>query len=264
MDFDLSEWLNLIARWVHVFAGILWIGQTYFFTWLDHNLHSGEGDSVWMVHSGGFYVVGKRTTLGVSPASVRWFRWEAAITWLSGMFLLVLVYYLGGVLVDRDVADISVGAGAAIGVAVLVVGWLLYDFIWLSPLARTEGAAVALCFVLLAGAVYGLTHVFSGRAAYMHVGALLGTVMAANVWVRILPAQRRMIAAVAEEKAPDPALAARAKQRSKHNTFMVVPVVFIMVSNHFPVATYGHAYNWAILLALILLGWGAAHLLRRA
>jgi uncharacterized membrane protein len=170
MDFDLSEWLNLIGRWVHVFAGILWIGQTYFFTWLDHNLHAGEGDSVWMVHSGGFYAVGKRTTLGVSPASVRWFRWEAAITWLSGMFLLVLVYYFGGLLLEAD-SKLSLGTAIAIGVAVLVVGWLLYDFIWLSPLARPEGAAVALCFVLMAGAVYGLTHVFSGRAAYMHVGA---------------------------------------------------------------------------------------------
>ncbi|HSC76993.1 MAG TPA: urate hydroxylase PuuD [Candidatus Acidoferrales bacterium] len=263
MDFDLSEWLNLIARWVHVFAGILWIGQTYFFTWLDHNLHAGEGDSVWMVHSGGFYVVGKRTTLGVSPASVRWFRWEAAITWLSGMFLLVLVYYFGGLLLEAD-SKLSLGTAIGIGVAVLVAGWLVYDLIWISPLARTEGAAVALCFVLLAGAVYGLTHVFSGRAAYMHVGALLGTVMAANVWMRILPAQRRMIAAVAEGKTPDPNLAARAKQRSKHNTFMVVPVIFIMISNHFPIATYGHTYNWGILLVLILLGWGAAYALRRA
>jgi len=263
MDFNLSEWLNLIARWVHVFAGILWIGQTYFFTWLDHTLRAGEADSVWMVHSGGFYVVGKRTTLGVPPASVRWFRWEAAITWLSGMFLLVLVYYLGGALLEAD-AKISLETGVAVGVGTLVVGWLLYDLIWQSPIGKAEGVAVTLCFILLAGAVYGLTHIFSGRAAYMHVGALLGTLMAANVWVRILPAQRRMIAAVAEGKQPDPALAARAKLRSKHNTFMVVPVVFIMISNHFPVATYGDRYNWAILLALILLGWGAAKILRRA
>jgi len=265
MDFDLSEWLNLIARWVHVFAGILWIGQTYFFTWLDHHLHAGKSeasDQVWMVHSGGFYVVGKQKALGVAPDKLRWFRWEAAITWLSGMFLLVLVYYLGGVLVDPDVADISVGTGAAIGVAVLVAGWLVYDLIWLSPLGKAEGAATVLCFVLLVGVAYGLTQVFSGRAAYMHVGALLGTLMAVNVWVRILPAQRRMIA-VKEGREPDPALGAGAKLRSKHNTFMVVPVVFIMVSNHFPVATYGQKYNWAILAALILLGWAAAHILRR-
>ena len=141
MDFDLSEWLNLIARWVHVFAGILWIGQTYFFTWLDHHLRAGktgQPEQVWMVHSGGFYVVGKQKALGVAPERLRWFRWEAAITWLSGMFLLVLVYYLGGVLVDPDVADISVGTGAAIGVAVLVAGWLVYDLIWLSPLGKAE------------------------------------------------------------------------------------------------------------------------------
>ena len=265
MDFDLSEWLNLIARWVHVFAGILWIGQTFFFTWLDHHLHAGKSeasDQVWMVHSGGFYVVGKQKALGVAPDKLRWFRWEAAITWLSGMFLLVLVYYLGGVLVDPDVADISVGTGAAIGVAVLVAGWLVYDLIWLSPLGKAEGAATVLCFVLLVGVAYGLTQVLSGRAAYMHVGALLGTLMAVNVWVRILPAQRQMIA-VKEGREPDPALGAGAKLRSKHNTFMVVPVVFIMVSNHFPVATYGQKYNWAILAALILLGWAAAHILRR-
>ena len=267
MDFNLSEWLNLVARWVHVFAGILWIGQTYFFTWLDHNLRSGEADpspQVWMVHSGGFYVVGKQKALAVSPEKLRWFRWEAAITWLSGMFLLVLVYYMGGALLDADVADISLGTGIAAGVGVLVVGWLLYDFIWQSPIGRVEGVAVVLCFVLLAGATIGLTRLFSGRAAFMHVGALLGTVMAANVWARILPAQRRMIAAVAEGKQPDPALAGRAKLRSKHNTYMVVPVVFIMISNHFPVATYGNRYNWAILLVLILLGWGAARILRRA
>ncbi len=266
MDFNLSEWLNLIARWVHVFAGILWIGQTYFFTWLDHRFSAGDSDpsaQVWMVHSGGFYVVGKQKVLAVSPEKVRWFRWEAAITWLSGMFLLVLVYYMGGALLDAD-AKISLGTGIATGVGVLVVGWLLYDLIWQSPLGRAEGGASALCFVLLAGAVFGLTHIFSGRAAYMQVGALLGTLMTANVWVRILPAQRRMIAALAEGKQPDPALAARAKLRSKHNTFMVVPVVFIMISNHFPVATYGDRYNWAILLVLILLGWGAAKVLRRA
>lgn len=262
MDFDLSEWLNLIARWVHVFAGILWIGQTYFFTWLDHRFRSGGSDSVWMVHSGGFYVVGKEKALGVSPEKLRWFRWEAAITWLSGMFLLVLVYYLGGILLDPDVAGISVGTGASIGVALLVVGWLVYDLIWLSPLGKAEGVATIVCFALLVGVAYGLTKMFSGRAAYMHVGALLGTLMAANVWVRILPPQRQMVAAQ-QGREPDPVLGAGAKLRSKHNTYMVLPVVFIMLSNHFPVATYGQKYNWLVLSVLIVLGWVAAHILRR-
>jgi uncharacterized membrane protein len=265
MDFNLTEWLNLIARWVHVFAGILWIGQTYFFTWLDHHLHAGRSeasDQVWMVHSGGFYVVEKQKALSVAPERLRWFRWEAAITWLSGMFLLVLVYYLGGILVDPDVAAISVAAAAGIGVALLVVGWLIYDLIWLSPLGKAEAAATILCFLLLVGVTFGLTHVFSGRAAYMHVGALLGTLMAANVWLRILPAQRQMVS-VKDGRQPDPALGTGAKLRSKHNTFMVVPVVFIMVSHHFPVATYGQKYNWAILAALILLGGAVARVLRR-
>ncbi|MBI4483449.1 MAG: urate hydroxylase PuuD [Acidobacteria bacterium] len=271
MDFNFSEWLNLGVRWVHVFAGILWIGQTYFFTWLDGRLGAAERDKqdggpakVWLVHSGGFYVVEKHALSQFLPPRLRWFRWEAAITWLSGMVLLVLVYYLGGALVDSDVAEISVGAGVGIGVALLVGGWFVYDLIWQSPLGKAEKSAAALCFLLLVGVTFGLTQVFSGRGAYMHVGALLGTLMAANVWLRILPAQRQLIAAAQAGRQPKSALVARAKLRTKHNTYMVVPVVFVMVSNHFPVATYGHRYNWAILVILILAGWGAAHILRRA
>lgn len=272
MEINFSEWLNLIARWVHVFAGILWVGQTYFFTWLDARLNEEErwgaenakAPQVWMVHSGGFYVVEKQKRLLEQSRKLHWFRWEAALTWLSGMALLVIVYYLGGALTDDSVANISEGTGIFIGLAVLAGGWVVYDLLWLSPLARSEALATAVSFLLLVGAAYGLTHVLSGRAAYMHVGAMMGTFMAANVWMRILPAQRRMIAAAQGGKELDQALAARAKQRSKHNTFMVVPVVFLMISNHYPVATYGHRYNWAILGLMVLAGWGAAKLIRRA
>lgn len=272
MDFSLLEWLNLFVRWFHVFAGILWIGATYYFTWLDGQLRAvekaaagGQGASrVWMVHSGGFYTVEKQKQLGVAPEQVHWFRWEAALTWISGMALMFLVYYFGGALIDRDVANISLWLGIAIGIGVLVFGWAIYDLASLSFLGKSEITFAIFSLVMISALAYGLAHVMSGRAAYMHVGALFGTIMAANVWMRILPAQRKMIAAAASGAKFDMALAARAKLRSKHNTFMAVPVVFIMLSNHFPVATYGNRYNWEILIVLILVGMGAAKLIRRA
>jgi uncharacterized membrane protein len=262
-----TEWLNLIVRWVHVFAGILWVGQTYYFTWLDgqfakQEAAAGAHDQVWMVHSGGFYVVDKKNTLEVDPAQVRWFRWEALTTWVSGIILLTLVYYMGGIMVDDSVANISLARAVLIGTLTMVVGWEIYDRIWLSPLGKSETTGVALCFLLVAGTAYGLCHVLSGRAAYLHVGAMFGTIMFLNVWMRILPAQRKMIAALKDGRQPDASLAARAKSRSKHNTFMAVPVVFIMLSNHFPTATYGTSYNWVILLGLILAGWVAAKIIR--
>jgi uncharacterized membrane protein len=272
MDFSLSEWLNLAVRWIHVFAGILWIGQTYFFTWLDGQLSAAEHSArkenseaqVWMVHSGGFYVVEKQKVPALLPRKLHWFRWEAAVTWLSGIVLLTIVYYMGGVLVDESVAKISVGAGVAIGIGVLIVSWVVYDLMVRSPVGQSETAFAVVSFLLVAAVSYGLSRVLSGRAAYIHVGAMFGTIMAANVWMRILPAQRKMIAALKEGSKPDATLAAQAKLRSKHNTFMVVPVVFIMVSNHFPTASYGNKYNWEILAALILAGWGAAKIIRHA
>src|SRR2546427_5444242 len=263
----ISEWLNFIARWIHVFAGIMWIGTTYYFTWLDARLteeeqavaNTGNTAQVWMVHSGGFYVVEKRKMPDLLSRKLHWFRWEAASTWLSGMLLLVVVYYLGGgALVDRDVSNISVGAAVALGVGLLVVGWLVYDLMMISPLGKNEKAFAVIAYLIVVALTYGLTRALSGRAAYIHVGAMLGTIMAANVWMRILPAQGKMIAAIKEGRQVDQALAAQAKFRSKQNTFMAVPVVFIMISNHFPSATYGDRYNWAILSDLILVGWGAA------
>jgi len=273
LDPTLSEWLNLIFRWVHVFAGIMWVGTTYYFTWLDARLteeekavaNTGNAAQIWMVHSGGFYVVEKRKVPDLVSRTLHWFRWEAGTTWLSGFALLVLVYYIGGgALVDTDVYDISVGAAIAVGVGTLVGGWVIYDLMMLSPLRKNEQAFAAIAYVMIVGVTYGLTRVFSGRAAYIHIGAMLGTIMAANVWMRILPAQKKMIAAINEGRKPDDALSAQAKLCSKQNTFMAVPVVFIMISNHFPGATYGDRYNWAVLSILILLGWIAAKFIRRA
>lgn len=270
LDPNLSEWLNLLARWFHVFAGILWVGTTYYFTWLDARLSEAEasaaaaGDKpqVWMVHSGGFYVVEKQKQPGAQE--LHWFRWEAALTWLSGMVLLVLVYYLGGALVDPDVYDISVPVAVAFSIGLLIVGGIVYDLLIMSPLGKNETAFAVVAYALLVGVAYLLTHVLSGRAAYIHMGALLGTLMVANVWMHILPTQRRMIAATRAGQTPDARLAAQAKLRSKQNTYMVVPVVFTMISNHFPTATYGSRYDWIILSILILVGWVAAKFIRRA
>ncbi|HEX2570015.1 MAG TPA: urate hydroxylase PuuD [Polyangia bacterium] len=271
MDGTWSEWLNLILRWFHVFAGILWIGQTYYFTWLDHRIVEAEAEAVkmaagghpqvWMVHSGGFYIVEKQKVPELLPRKLHWFRWEAAFTWLSGFLLLGLVYYHGGLMVDEMVSNISTSQAILLSVGLLIAGWVVYDLFWLSPLGRSETVGAAICYVLVVGTVYGLSHVFSGRAAYLQLGAMFGTIMAANVWMRILPAQRALIAATKEGKAPDLRLATRAKTRSKHNTFMVMPLVFTMLSNHFP-GTYGSDYRWVVLSVLVLAGWGAAKILR--
>jgi uncharacterized membrane protein len=273
IDPTINEWLNLILRWIHVFAGIMWVGTTYYFTWLDARLTeeekaaiaTGETAQIWMVHSGGFYVVEKRKMPDIMSRTLHWFRWEAGTTWLSGMALLILLFYLGGgALVDQDVSNISVGAAIALGIGVLIGGWLIYDLMMISPLGRNEKLFAVVAYVMIVATAYGLTRVFSGRAAYIHMGAMFGTIMAANVWMRILPAQKKMIAAIKEGRKPDDALSAQAKLRSKQNTFIVVPVVFIMISNHYPGVSYGERYNWAILAVLILLGWGAAKFIRRA
>jgi len=269
----LSEWLNLIFRWVHVFAGIMWVGTTYYFTWLDARLTeeekaaaaTGSPAQIWMVHSGGFYAVEKRKVPDELSRKLHWFRWEAGLTWLSGMLLLILVYYIGGrVMIDTDVADISVAQAVGVGLGVLVVGWLVYDLMVKSPLGKHELVFAGTAYVLIVAETYGLSRLISGRATYMHIGALFGTIMAANVWMRILPAQKKMIAAIKAGRKPDDRLAAQAKFRSKQNTFMAVPLVFLMLSgSHFGGSTTG-GYDWLHLALLIPAGWIAAKFIRRA
>lgn len=258
----LAEWANLLLRWFHVFAGILWIGQTWLFLWMEQRFEDTEenpGGQLFMVHSGGFYVVEKRRGLATLPKTLHSFKWEAALTWLSGLALLVLVYYHGGLLLDYD-SELPLWAAIAVSVGLLPAGGILYDVIWRRAPPRP---AAVLSFAAIVGTAWGLGHVFSARAVYMQIGAMLGTIMTANVWEKIIPAQRNMIEAIRAGRAPDLTLGDRAKECSKHNSFMVVPVVLIMLSNHFPVATYGHRYAWAVLGALTLLGWGAAAVARR-
>ena len=258
MDYNLSEWLNLMVRWFHVFAGILWVGQTFFFTWMDRTLDREK--SLWLVHSGGFYVVQRQKVPEDLPQTLHWFRWEAAMTWLSGMALLIIVYYLGGLMDTQALGGVSISI--FVSFMLLAVAWVVYEALWQSPLGRSESAGAVASFILLVAVTFGLTRVMSGRAAYILVGAILGTFMTTNVWLRILPFQRQMVTAVKKGIPPDMSLGARAKQRTQHNTYMVVPVVFIMISNHFPVATYGNQYNWVVLSVLTIVGWAAAKALR--
>jgi uncharacterized membrane protein len=261
---DIQDWLNLAIRWVHLVVGISWIGNSLYFMWLDASLEKpappreGVEGEVWLLHSGGFYQVAKRKLgPGLVPKTLHWFKWEAGLTWFTGVGLLIVVYYLtGGVyLVDPAVARIGPGQATALCVGVLAVSWLVYDVLWASLGRRRPGAATTISLALLFALVYGLCHVLAGRAAYIHVGAILGTIMVANVWMRIVPAQRNMLAATEAGRDPDPALSREAKRRSSHNSYVTFPVLFTMFSNHFP-GTYGHPLNWLILSLLIVVGVG--------
>ena len=270
MDTLILDWLNLGLRWTHLIAGIGWIGTSLYFMWLDAALirtdppRGGVEGHAWLLHSGGFYLVERRKLPpGQLPSPIHWFKWEAAMTWLTGFPLLVLVYYMtGGVyLVDPAVSSITPGRAVLLGIAALALAWVVYDLVWTSPLARGRGLPAAiLSWALLLAGVFGLTHVLSGRAAFFHTGALLGTIMVANVWMRIVPAQRDLIAAAEAGRTPDETLSRRAKQRSTHNSYVTFPVVFMMLSNHYP-ATYGHPLNWLILWLLIVVGAGARHVM---
>jgi len=261
-----SEWSNLILRWIHVLAGIFWIGQTYYFTKLEGRMRldeeaareTGRNPQVWMVHGGSFSLIDKQTSPKLLPTKLYWFRWEALITWISGFLLLGLLYYSGGLLLDDSVSNIGMGAAVAIGLGTLLIGFTVYEGIWMSPLGRSPVLAATISYLLVVALAYGLTHVISGRAAYIHVGALFGTIMAANVWMRILPASRKMLKAMREGKPVDMTLGERAKGRTIHNTYMTVPLIFLMISNHFPTATYGASYNWLILSVIVLAGAIAA------
>ena len=265
----LHELLDLTFRWVHVIAGIMWIGNSLLFNWLDRNLRpSARGapevyGDIWLLHSGAFYFVEKTSLAGQAmPRPLHWFKWQAYTTWLSGAALLVVVYYAGGraLLTDPMRANITPAAAMTVAIGSIVVGWLVYDVLWRFVAPRSATAAGAASIVALVMIVYALTSLLSGRAAFLHVGALLATIMAGNVAMTIMPSQRVLVEAVTAGRAPDPALPIAAKTRSIHNNYLTFPVIVLMVSNHFP-GIYGHPLSGVLLLVLITIGAAVRHIL---
>lgn len=270
MDSLLIEWIELGVRWLHIIAAIAWIGASFFFMWLDSHLEApdaprrGIEGELWMVHSGGFYRVEKMHVAPETlPRTLHWFKWEAAFTWISGVALLAVAYYFGiGVgAMAPDLEPLGAPGVTVLALVLLAAAWAVYDGLYASALGRTA-AAPALSFALMVALAWGLSEVMNGRAAFIHVGAVLGTLMTANVWVRIIPAQRELVAAKKEDRAPDAALGQSAKQRSVHNNYMTLPVVFLMMSNHFP-STWSHSLNWLVLAILALVGVGVRHYFNR-
>ncbi len=262
MESILSEWINLVLRWTHIVTGIAWIGSSFLFMWLDSHLEKpdpprkGVEGELWMTHSGGFYVVEKMDLAPDEvPRTLHWFKWEAAWTWISGFLLLCLMYYYGAeiYLIDRAVADLSKPEAIAIGIALLAVSWFVYDTLYKSRLRHRGATVECIGFALLILVAYGLTHVFSARGAYVHVGAMLGTIMVANVWMIIIPSQQKLVDATKAGTALDARLAFNAKQRSVHNNYMTLPVIFIMISSHYP-STFGHDFGWAVLIVVFIAG----------
>ena len=262
----MRELLDLALRWIHVIAAIMWIGNSLLYNWLDRSLRpSTDPDNVqgdaWLLHSGGFYYVEKRLRLDTLPQPLHWFKWQAYTTWLSGAALLVVVYYMGGrAMLLGPGATMSHGAAVGTSAAILLGSWLVYEAVWRSPLGRTPAAASALSFALVAAVGFALTQVFSGRAAFLHLGAAMGTLMAANVATAIMPAQRSLVRSVESGGQPDPRLSMAAKARSVHNNYMTFPVVVLMLSSHFP-SFYGHEWNWLVLAVLVLGGAAVRHAL---
>ncbi len=264
---DLRELLDLVFRWMHVIAGIMWIGNSLLWNWLDRNLltaKTGEGSQgeIWLLHSGAFYFMRKDLRGWDRERPLHWFKWQAYTTWLTGAALLVVVYYASGgaLLVDPAVADLSPGTAIAIAVGTIVGAWLVYDFGVARLLTRAGGMGALLGLALVLGVAYALTHLLSGRAAFLHVGAMLGTLMAGNVFRVIMPSQRILVAAAERGEMPDPAPSKRAKERSIHNNYIVFPVIALMLSAHFP-GLYGNRLSWLVLGVLVLAGASVRHIL---
>ena len=263
------ELLNLLGRWVHVIFGIMWIGNSLFFNWMDLSLQPPEKPrenilgELWMLHGGGFFFVEKHAlTPGFIPEPLHWFKYEAYFTWISGFFLLWVVYYMGGgsYLINPEIYPLELSTGIGIGLGLLFFGWLLYDQLWKTNLVDEPEVGAAVSFLLLILIAFGLTQLLGSRAAFLHMGALLGTLMAGNVFFHIIPSQKRMMGAVERNESPDLSWGLNAKYRSKHNNYMTFPLLFTMISNHFP-AIYGHEFNWLILAALFFTSAFIKHLL---
>jgi len=260
------DWLDLIVRWFHIIVGIAWIGTSFYFNWLDSRLDRDLNDEkidgeLWSVHSGGFYHINKLKGPPTKfPKELHWFKWEAYSTWLSGFVLLILVYYLNAesIMIDRNVNDINVLIAIVISLSFLIGSWLIYDYLCKSNLINNSLLFTVSCFLLATLGAYFLTKIYGSRAAYIHVGACLGTIMAVNVFRVIIPSQKNMVNAALSQKEPDLQRGIDAKTRSIHNNYITLPVLFIMISAHFPF-TYGHKYNWLILLIISIIGASVRH-----
>jgi uncharacterized membrane protein len=265
------EWLNIAVRWVHVIAGIMWIGDSFLFMWLDSHLEPSskprEGDVVgelWMTHSGGFFEVEKRKSLQKDqlPKNLYWFKWESYTTWLTGFALLLIVYHSSSasLLIDLAVSSITPMQARLLSLGLLPVAFAVYHLLWMTPLAKQQLVFGAVWFAMLVGLAFGLTHVFSGRGAFLEVGAVMGTVMSANVFFVIIPSQRHMLAQTAAGQPVDTSYGYRAKGRSIQNHYMTLPVLFTMLSNHFP-STYSHPMAWLVLALIFVFGAGLKYLM---
>lgn len=267
MEQHVAEWVGLVLRWLHLITGAAWIGTSFYFNWLNHSFRppdearAGVGGELWAIHGGGFYQVTKYEVAPARlPKTLHWFKWEAYLTWITGVSLLAVVYYFnaGTFMVDPAVRPLEPWQAILIGVGALVLGWIVYDLLCRSPLGQRPVAFALVGFALATAASYALTRLLGNRAAYIHVGAMLGTMMAANVFVHIIPKQRLTVDAMLKGEKPDPKHGKLAAQRSLHNNYLTLPVLFIMVSNHFPF-TYGHEWNWAVLAGISLAGAGTRH-----
>ncbi|WP_417683835.1 urate hydroxylase PuuD [Roseibium sp.] len=265
------EWLNLLFRWGHLIVGIGWIGTSFYFIALDLSLRKREQmkegvlGTAWEVHGGGFYHVEKYMVAPKElPSDLIWYKWEAYLTWVTGFALLVVQYYFNATsyLIDPSVLKLTPGEAILISVMSLVAGWLVYDRLCKSPIGRSTPLLAVSLFVLILGAAYLFTHVFSGRGAFIHVGAFVGTIMAVNVFGIIIPNQKKIAASLMKGEAPDPALGAMGKQRSVHNNYLTLPVLLMMVSNHYPMLT-GHPHSWLLVALILVIGGMVRHFLNR-
>lgn len=265
----LMEWLNIIVRLMHITFGIAWIGASFYFVFLENALNRTEdvrdelAGNLWAVHGGGFYYLEKyKVAPKTLPKHLHWFKYEAYFTWVSGFSLLFVVYYFNAkaMLIDTNVLKLSTAAAVGIGVGSFAVAWIAYDLLCKSPLIKKPLLFAVVGFVLLTGFAYFYTHVFNSRAAYIHFGAMIGSLMAANVFFVIIPAQKAMVAAAKIGQPVDPSYGKKALARSLHNKYFTLPVLFVMISNHFP-STFGNKYSWAVLAAISLGTAGVKHYL---
>lgn len=256
------EWLSFAARWLHVITAIAWIGSSFYFIALDLGLRRkgelppGVNGEEWQVHGGGFYHIQKYLVAPPNmPEHLIWFKWESYATWLSGFALLAIVYYAGAdlYLIDRNVLDVSSPVAILISIASLSIGWLIYDQLCKSPLGKNDTALMLILYGVLVAMAWGYTQLFTGRAAFVHLGAFTATIMSANVFLIIIPNQKIVVADLKAGRTPDPKYGKIAKQRSTHNNYLTLPVIFLMLSNHYPLA-YATEFNWVIASLVFIIG----------